>query len=66
VTSWKERPPSLEKPAAMPCEPPSLHRSCCQTPAIRPGRWASVVTDGSTSAPGLSVEVGVLPAVQAA
>src|SRR2546421_5813271 len=54
----------MEKPATSPWAPPSLHRSCCQAPTTRSGwRW-SVATDGSTSAPGKFVEVGVPPMVQ--
>src|SRR5262249_37244876 len=55
-----------ENAAAIPWAPPSLHRSCCQAPTTSPDRNRLVATDGSTSAPGYNVEVGVPPTVHPA
>src|SRR5690242_17013396 len=66
VTSRNDRPPSRENAAAMPRAPPSLQRSCCQAPTTSPGKNRLVAKDGSTSAPGYRVEVGVFPTVQPA
>src|SRR5215212_10283528 len=50
ATAVQVAPPSVERPVPRPFEPPSVQRSCCQTPTRLFGFVGLTATHGSTSA----------------